>query len=485
MTETPKKPRAKAKPKQVFDENRAARVERFFEQFLRHSKGRWAGQPFILEPWQRNEIIRPLFGTLRPDGRRAFTEALVELPRKSGKSEIAAGIALYGLVADGEYGAEIYSVAGSKQQASIVFKTAADMVRASPLLRGACKVYRNVIEVPETGSIYRVLASDANLAHGYNPHMAIIDELHVHPNSELYEAMRTGTAARLQPLTLSITTAGAERKGIAWDVHQRALAGTDRYLFHYFQAAPDDCAKDDRKAWKAANPASWVTEEFLEQQMNSLPEPVFRRLHLNQWWEQGAATNWVPRENWEKGNEQPVFDLGLPCVIGVDAASRRDTTAVCLLQRDKDGVHNAKFWLFESDRQMGYLDYSVVEDLIRDLCSTYWVARLAFDPFQMVRTQQILASEGLPAETFPQNDARMVPASQNLYDIVMGGRLRHGGQEEITEQVMAAGIRETARGWRLEKKKSASPIDAVIALAIASQLAEFEADLGAPTILVV
>jgi len=475
---------AKSK-KPHLDEARGIRVEAFFSKYLKHMKGRWAGQPFHLEPWQREHIIHPLFGTLRPDGRRQYTEALIELPRKSGKSEIGAGIALYGLVADGEYGAEIYSVAGSKAQASIVFKTAADMVNASPLLRGACKVYRNVIEVPETGSIYRVLASDANLAHGYNPHMAIIDELHVHPNSELYEAMRTGTAARLQPLTLSITTAGAERKGIAWDTHQRALSGTDPNLFHYFQSAPEDAAIDDRKAWKAANPASWVTEEFLESQMRSLPEPVFRRLHLNQWWEQGANSNWVPRENWEAGNEQPVFDLELPCVIGVDAASRRDTTAVCLLQRDKEGVHHAKFWVFESDRQMGYLDYSVVEDLIRDLCSTYWVARLAFDPFQMVRTQQILASEGLPAETFPQNDARMVPASQNLYDLVMGGRLRHGGVPEITEQVMAAGIRETARGWRLEKKKSSAPIDAVIALAIASQLAEFEADLGAPTILVV
>lgn len=468
------------------DEAKAARVEAFFAKYLRHGKGRWAGQPFHLEPWQRDNIIRPIFGTLREDGRRQYTEALVGLPRKSGKSEIAAGIALYGLVADGEYGAEIYSVAGSKQQAGIVFKTAADMVNASPLLRSACKVYRNVIEVPETGSIYRVLASDANLAHGYNPHMAIIDELHVHPNSELYEAMRTGTAARLQPLIMSITTAGAEKKGIAWDVHQRGLSGVDKSLYHYWQSAPEGCKFDDREAWKIANPASWVTEEFLEKQMPpSLPEPIFRRLHLNQWWEEGAGLNWIPRESWENGNEQPVFDLDMPCVIGVDAASRRDTTAVCLVQRDKEGNHHAKFWLFESDRQMGYLDYSVVEDLIRDLCATYWVARIAFDPFQMVRTQQILASEGIPAETFPQNDARMVPASQNLYDLVMAGRLRHGGVEEITEQVMAAGIRETARGWRLEKKKSSAPIDAVIALAIAVQLAEWEADLATPNILIV
>jgi phage terminase large subunit-like protein len=468
----------------TFDLARGMRAEAFFEKHLRHVKGRWAGKPFTLEPWQR-DIIHPIFGTLRKDGRRHYTEGLVGLPRKSGKSEIGAKIALYGLVADGEFGAEIYSVAGSKDQAKIVFKTAAQMVKASPLLRNACKVYRDVIEVPETGSIYRALASDANLAHGYNPHMAIIDELHVHRNSELYEAMRTGTAARLQPLILSITTAGAERTGVAWDLYQRGESKKSKHLFHYWKSAPEDCAIDDPVAWKQANPASWITKEFLKEQMLSLPEPVFRRLHLNQWYEQGANMNWVPRDRWEQGNALPKFDESLPCVIGVDAASRRDTTAVCLLQIDAEGIHNARFWLFESDRQMGYLDYSVVEDLIRDLCSTYWVARLAFDPFQMVRTQQILASEGLPAETFPQNDARMVPASQNLYDLVMGGRIRHGGVAEITEQVMAAGIRETARGWRLEKKKSAAPIDAVIALAIAAQLAEFESDLSSPNVMIV
>lgn len=476
---------ARPRKRPYFDLARAVRAETFFARHLKHMKGRWAGQPFLLEPWQRDNIIYPLMGTLRPDGRRLYTEADFEIARKNGKSELGAGLALYGLVADGEYGAEIYSVAGSKEQARIVFKVAASMVKASPLLSNACKVYRDVIEVPETGSIYRALASDADLAHGYNPHMAIIDELHVHPDAELYEAIRTGTAARLQPLIVSITTPGAEKKGIAWDVHERALSGKDPHLFHYFQSAPEGCKVDDRTAWKAANPASWITEEYLESQMRSLPEPVFRRLHLGQWYEQGANMNWVPRENWSAGDSVPVFDVNLPCVIGVDAASRRDTTAVCLLQRDAEGIHNAKFWLFESDRQMGYLDYSVVEDLIRDLCSTYWVARLAFDPFQMVRTQQILASEGLPAETFPQNDARMVPASQNLYDIVMSGRLRHGGVEEITAQVMAAGIRETARGWRLEKKKSSAPIDAVIALAIAAQLAEFEADLTGPTVMVV
>ena len=461
------------------------RIERFFERYLRHMKGRWAGQPFALEPWQRNDILRPLFGTLQPDGRRQYREALIGLPRKSGKSEIAAGIALYLLAADGEYGAEIYGVAGSRQQATIVFKTAVDMVNASPLLRAACKVYRHVIELPETGSIYRVLSADAKLAHGYNPHGAVIDELHVHPNGELYEALRTGTAARTQPLIVSITTAGASRDGIAWDVYQRGLAKTDPRLFFYWRGAADGSAKDDKESWKQANPASWVSEEFLEDQMRSLPEPVFRRLHLNQWFEEAAASSWLTPEQWESAQGEPIIDPAVPIVLAVDAASRRDTTGVAIAQRGADGTMNVKTWIFKADEQLGYLDYGIIEDFVRDICKDYVVSRLAFDPFQMTAIQMRLANDGLPAETFPQNDIRMVPASQLLFDLIVEGKLRAGNDPALTEQVLAAGIRDTARGWRLEKRKSQKPIDAVVALAMAVQLAEWEAELSGARVIII
>lgn len=462
----------------AFDQERADRVARFSEMYLRHMKGKWAGKPFTLEPWQRKNIIDPIFGTIDKDGRRWYKEALVGLPRKNGKSEIASLIALYGLVADGEFGAEVYSVAGSKQQAQIVFKTAADMVRASPMLRSACKVYRTVIEVPETGAIYRALSADADLQHGLNPHIAIVDEYHVHKNSEQYEAMRTGTAARDQSLLVTISTAGAERKGPLWELKERGESGKDARMYTYWCGAPENAAIDDRKAWKQANPASWVTEAFLEQQLPpTLPEPVFRRLHLNQWWEGGLGA-WVPRESYEACFGAPVIDQERPCVIAVDAASRYDTTAVAMVQRDADGKHHAKVWHFESDKEMGYFDYSQVEDLIRELCSSFPVMRVAFDPFQMVRTQQILLSEGIPAETFPQNDARMVPASQNLYDLIMEARLVVDRDDTLLhDQMMAAGIFETARGWRLHKRKSTRAIDSAVAVAMACQLAEWEFDL--------
>lgn len=459
-----------------FDEARAARAIKFIEKYLRHTKGVFAGQPFVLEPWQRDEIISPLFGTVDEEGRRWYREAALWLPRKNGKSELGSAIALYGLLADGEHGAEVYSVAGSKQQASLVFNVAKDMVRADPLLRSMTKVYRTVIEVPETGSIYRTLSADADLQHGLNPSVAIIDEYHVHRDSEQYEAMLTGTGARRQPLQVTISTPGTERRGHAWDLFVRGASASDDRFFHFWRGAPDSVDLDDREAWKQANPASWITEEFLEQQRKRFaPTPqVFERLHLGRFPNGVSAGSWVPRASWEACSGEPKIDVERPVVIAVDAASKKDTTAVVLAQKDEEGITHVRLWSYAADPEIGWLDYSVIEDLIRELCSTFEVRRVAFDPFQMVRTQQILSNEGIPAETFPQNDTRMVPASALLYDLITEKRLRHGGDPTLTEQAFNAATREGARGWRLEKRKSNGPIDAVVALAMACQLAEWE-----------
>lgn len=390
---------------------------------------------------------------------------------------------MYALIADGEYGADVFSFAGSKAQAALVFKTAADMVRASPYLRAMCKPYKSVIEFAETGSVYRVMAGPEShgLVHGTNPHVAILDEMHVWPvgtGAELYEAVRSGTAARTQPLIVTISTAGASRSGPLWNLLERGNSGKDKRMFTYWRQAPEGCSVTDKKAWRAANAASWVTDAYLSDQLKALPESVFRRLHLNQWVDALGASGAFPRERWEACRGNPVIDPDLPAVLAVDAASRRDTTALALVQRDRDGIHHVKTWHFEADQQIGQFDYSELEDLIRELCSTYTITRLGFDPFQMTRTQQILAAEGLPAETFPQSDQRMVGACAIIYDLVMEGRLVHDGDTQLTQQVLNAGIRETVRGWRFEKRKSNGPIDGLIALTIGCQLAEWEAALG-------
>lgn len=490
----PRQRKSRAKVEPVFDKAVGERPVRFAERHLRHTKAEWRGQPLILERWQKDDILRPIFGTLHPQTRlRWYREALIGLPRKNAKSTLSSGIGLYMLLADGEPGAEVYSVAGDKKQAGLVFNDAKKMVQASPLLRAACKVYRDVIEVRETDSIYRVLSADADLQHGLNPHCAIVDEYHVHKNPEQYEALRTGMVARRQPLLVTITTAGADSvKSPAYKLMQRGLEGNDPRMFTRWWAAPEGCKLTDRRALRLANPASWVTDEVLLDLARSLPEPVFRRLHLNQWVD--VDERWIDPDLWYACDDRPVIDPDLPCYVGVDAAPKKDTTAVVLVQRDDEGVHNVLTRVFRADRTMGYLDYEIVEEYLRELCLSFNVERIVVDPFTMIRSMMMLANEGLPVEDFPQGDTRMVPASQNLYDLITGGiaggdgtpRLRHGGDEELTDAVLNAGTYETSRGWRFHKLRSRRPIDACTALAMASYVCEQDATRNdGPRVLVV
>jgi phage terminase large subunit-like protein len=455
---------------------RAVRVDRFFSLHLRHLKGQFAGQPFVLEPWQRDEIVYPLFGSVDPRGYRTYREALVGVARGDGKSPFGAGIGLYGTFADDEPGAECYALAASKDQARVVFGTAAAMVRASPMLDAMARVYRDVIEVPETGSIFRVLAADAGLAHGLIPHICTIDELHVHKNPDLYEAIQSALHKRRHPLLFGMSTAGFDRTTLLWRLFERGLAGDDPRFFFRWWAGPDGCAASDTKAMRAANPASWITIRSLQAQRRSMPEAIFRRLHLNQWTTSEAT--WIPMPLWDACAGKPSIPVDAPVFIGVDAAPKKDTTAVVIVYRDDHGVHHWKVHIFRADRAMGYLDFLEVEDLLRELCMTYDVRRILFDPFTMMRSMITLAEEGLPVEEYPQNDARMVPASQTLYDLVLEARVRHGGDPVLRAQAAVAAARETSRGWRLQKLRSASAIDSIVAGAMASHIAEQEATLS-------
>ena len=187
---------------------RGERVCDWIERFCCHTRGRLAGQPLILEPWQRDWVCE-VFGPVGRDGNRKVRTALLGVGRKNGKSTLAAAIALYLLFADGEPGAEVYSAAGDRDQARAVFDTAKIMVQSGPLHRYA-DVRRNWIEVARTNSVYRVLSADARRQHGLNPHGVVFDELHVQPDPALWEALSSGTGAREQPLTVAITTARSE-----------------------------------------------------------------------------------------------------------------------------------------------------------------------------------------------------------------------------------------------------------------------------------
>ena len=181
-----------------FDKAASERVFRFFERVLHHSKGIWGGQPFLLEPWQKTELLGPIFGWMRPDRTRRFRRAHIEIAKKNGKSTIAAGVGLYMLRGDGEAGSDVFSAATRREQASLVHEEAISMVKASPLLSKQLTINNTtkVIAYPDTYSRYRVLASDAEGAEGLNIHCLIADELHVWKGRKFWDSLRYGFAAR-------------------------------------------------------------------------------------------------------------------------------------------------------------------------------------------------------------------------------------------------------------------------------------------------
>ncbi|MFA5676524.1 MAG: terminase large subunit, partial [Christensenellales bacterium] len=250
-------------------ERRAADRAVLFINQLKHTKGKWHGQNFTLLPWQE-KIVRDIFGTLKKDGSRQYNTAYIEVPKKAGKSELAAAIALYLLCADGEQGAEVYGCAADKSQAGIVYKVALDMVKQCPSLQARLKPLESQkrLTFPLTSSFYQVLSAESYTKHGLNVHGVVFDELHAQPNRALYDVMLHGSGdARQQPLFFLITTAGINRNSICWEVHQKAkdiLEGRkfDPSFYPVIYGLDDGDDWTDEKNWYKANPSLGVTVEI-------------------------------------------------------------------------------------------------------------------------------------------------------------------------------------------------------------------------------
>ena len=456
---------------------RADRVRRFSELHVKHMKDRWAGSPFVLEPFQWDGMILPVYGRLDRKGHRKYKRALFEIPRWNGKSELTSMLHLYHMFAEPVWGGEQYAVATTRQQASIIFDTAKRMINADPLLRAASKVYRSVIEVVETGTVFRAIPFDADTSQGFHASFASLDEIHVMKNLEMVESMLTGMVGREQPLLIAISTAGKDRGNTLEQLKELWKPDPSAYVFR--QGADHDDDPHDPKVWKKANPASWITEDMLRSQYQALPLPVFQRLHLNVTPLEGNGARAFNRSAWEACSGLPEIDSKLPCVVGVDAAPRRDKTAVVLDQRHPDGIHHVKSWTFEADPEAGLLDFDELKVLLRALCHEFNVSRIVVDPAHLFSVMDSLLREGLPIEDFPQHASRMIPASMNLYDLIQMGRIRHGDDPMLSAHVLQAGAKEIPpSGWRLTKVTPSENIDAAVALAMAAHIAEAEWSLG-------
>ena len=337
------KPSAFMLPDSRYDEEKADRAVAFIEH-LCHTKGKWAGKPFLLLPWQE-QIVRDLFGIVKKNGKRQFLTAYIEIPKKNGKSELAAAIALYLLYADNEPSAEVYGAACDRNQASIVFDVARQMVEMSPALMRRSKIRsagKRIINYRNAG-FYQVLSAETGTKHGLNVSGLVFDEIHAQPNRKLYDVLTKGSGdAREQPLFFIITTAGNDKNSICYELHTKALdlmAGRKKDATFYPVVYGLEHEEDwtDEANWYKANPSlghtiqiDRVREAYRNAVENPAEENVFKQLRLNIW--TSASIRWIPEQVYDKGN-LPIdrdFLRGRMCYGGLDLSSTSDITALVL-----------------------------------------------------------------------------------------------------------------------------------------------------------
>ncbi|MCC7105962.1 MAG: terminase large subunit [Chloroflexi bacterium] len=472
-------------------------VLRFIEGLCRHVKGPKAGQLIVLEPWQR-AIINDLF-ELRDDGLRRYRQALIGLPRKQGKSTVGAGIALFGLLDPDELGAEVYAVAGDRDQARIVFGAARRMVEMEPELAEVLRIYRDVIEYPTQGAVYRVLSADAPRAEGLNPSLVVFDELHVQPNRELWDVMTLGSGTRTQPLVMAITTAGYDRESICYQLYDygKKLQGGElsdpSFYFRWYEPTRPDFDYRDPKVWAECNPGlgTVLRPDDLEESCRRVPMAVFCRYRLNAWTD--TEESWLPPGAWAAClDEEADLDPSLPLAVGIDVSLKHDSTAVVAAQRQGERfviraqVFENPYPEADPRHQEWRVPLPEVHQLLRDLRAAYPVPAAEidgapapgpsfwYDPSFFQESALRLQDEGLAMVEFPQSPARMAPAVQLLYQLVVEGKLAHDADPALARHVANAVPKPTDRGFTLRKAhgQRSRKIDAAVAAAIAVAAAQ-------------
>ena len=492
----------------VYDKSAADYAVAFIEN-LCHTKGTWAGKPFELIDWQE-QIIRDLFGTLKPNGYRQFNTAYIEIPKKQGKSELAAAVALLLTCGDGEERAEVYGCAADRQQAAIVFDVAADMVRMCPALSKRVKILasqKRLIYTP-TNSFYQVLSAEAYSKHGFNIHGVVFDELHTQPNRKLFDVMTKGSGdARMQPLYFLITTAGTDTHSICYETHQKAkdiIDGRkiDPTFYPVIYGADESDDWTDPKVWKKANPSLDITVGIDKvkaacesAKQNPGEENAFRQLRLNQWVKQ--AVRWMPMEKWDNCAFAVDDDEleGRVCYGGLDLSSTTDITAFVLvfppLDEDDKYIILPYFWIPEDNltlrvnrdhvpydvwERQGYLQttegnvvhYSFIEKFIERLGERFNIREIAFDRWGAVQMVQNLESMGFTVVPFGQGFKDMSPPTKELMKLVLEQKIAHGGHPVLRWNMDNIYIRtDPAGNIKADKEKSTEKIDGAVATIMA------------------
>jgi phage terminase large subunit-like protein len=438
-----------------------ARAIAFIERYVTVPKGTGARHRMKLRPWQR-EIIRGVLDDPRP------RQALVAIPAGNGKSTLAAAIGLYGLLGDGVEGAQVLVVASDERQARIIFRTARRMVELDKDLSARVQVFADHLLEPRTDSVFMALPADPGSLQGWDPSMALVDELHV-VTDDTFEAMAARAGKRDRSLLLAISTPPkAGDDGVMRRLVDHGRAGVDPSFYFTEFAAPAGCALDDEAAWTIANPA---LDDFLHRDAlrATLPpkmrENAFRRYRLGQW--VGVDDAWLPDAAWAACADATItIPDGTEVVLAFDGSFNGDTTVLTVASVDqRPHVDLVELWE-AAGKQVPIVD---VEAAIRAACRRWRVLEIAADPFRWARSLQLLDGVGLPVLEYPQSPGRMTPATARFYEAVVNGQLTHSGDSRLARHVGNAVLREDARGARLAKERKDSPrrIDAAVAAVMA------------------
>lgn len=492
-------------PGDYYDEAAADHAVQFIENYCSHVKAH-TGR-FILEPWQKDDIIRPLFGWKREDGRRKFRTCYVEIPRKNGKSSLTAAIALYLLVATNERGAEIISAAADSAQARIVFDTATGMVRQSRSLSKACKVTQYAIKY--SGGFYKSISAEANTKHGFNCSGIIFDELHTQKDRNLWDVLTTSVGSRREPVIMALTTAGHDRTSICYEQHEYAkgvLAGTiddPSYLPVIYAADPDDDWTLE-STWKKANPgygsicqADYFRDQLIKAKQSPSQVNTFKRLNLNIW--TSAEEAWITDEEWMRaaGDFPSERRLGqMPCFGGLDLASTRDLCAFAQVWYDDqtdmaylrvhqwcnsetaDNKKLAEGVNYHAYAEEGTLtitpgnvtDHDAIRDHILNQAEKHQLESVAFDRKYSTHTVTQLWDRDIPMAPFGQGYYDMSYPTKMLEAAIVSGQIRHEGTSCMRWQIGSAVItRDPADNIKVTKNrnKKGQMVDGVVAAIMA------------------
>ena len=495
-------------PTSRYDKKKADRAVTFIEN-LCHTKGKWAGTPFWLLPWQE-QLIRDIFGIVKADGNRQFRTAFVEICKKVGKSELAAAVALYLLYADNEPSAEVYGAAADRQQASIVFDVAKQMVEMSPALMKRSKLMGATKRIVNYGNAgyYQVLSAEVGGKHGFSVSGLVFDEIHTQPNRQLYDVLTKGSSdARQNPLHFIITTAGNDRHSIAYELHTKAvdiLEGrrVDPTFYPVVYGLKDDDDWEDEANWYKVNPSLGYTvdierlrDAYREAKQNPADEVTFKWLRCNMWVSSTVA--WIPDAIYMRGNEsiEAASLEGRDCYAGLDLSSTGDITALVLIFPPRD--ENEKyvllpyFWILEETiprrvkansvpydiwEKQGYImsaegnviHYDFIEKFIMYLSEKYHILEIAVDRWNATQMIQNLEGEGFTIVPFGQGFSSMSAPTKEFYRLLMEGRIIHGGNPVL--RWMAGNVvidTDPAGNIKVTKAKSKEKIDGIVAAIMA------------------